>query len=87
LKYNCNILKKDCQKSDADDKTLPNDAKLVTYLDDGRVCYDITRAPKMVDVFDFYYDTYGPGNLLSITWTNGRVNPKLMQTPKPNEKK
>lgn len=78
MSYSCKILLQNCSKEDAKDKTLPQDAKLITYIVDGEVRYDITRAPKMVDAFDFYYDTYGPGSVVSIVWTEGRVNPKLL---------
>lgn len=78
MKYSCKIVAQNCSKEDAKDKTLPTDAKLVTYIVDGEIRYDIARAPKMVDAFDFYYDTYGPGSVQSITWTSGTVNPKLL---------
>lgn len=86
MKYSCKVISQNCSKLDANDKSLPQDAKLITYIVDGEIRYDIARAPRMVDAFDFYYDTYGPGSIQSIVWTEGRVNPKLMPSPN-NEKK
>jgi len=80
VKYSCKVIAQNCSKLDANDKSLPQDAKLITYIVDGEIRYDIARAPRMVDAFDFYYDTYGPGSVQSIVWTEGRVNPKLMSS-------
>ena len=69
-----NIIHRDCEPSFADDKSLPLDSYLVSYNAKNRVIYDVVQGMQ-VDIFDHYYDEYG--NLLSMKWTNGRVNPKL----------
>lgn len=81
------ILHEDCDKILSENKSLPTDAYLVTYMKDDRVTYDIARSSARVDIFDHYYDTYGKGALISINWTKGSVNPKLYQVSKPAEKK
>ena len=86
MKYSCKVIAQNCSKLEANDRSLPQDAKLITYQVDGEIRYDIARAPRMVDAFDFYYDTYGPGSILSIVWTEGRANPKLF-TMNNNERK
>ena len=69
-----NIIHRDCEVSFAKDKSLPLDSYLVSYHAKNRVVYDIVQGMQ-VDIFDHYYDEYG--NLISMKWTDGRVNPKL----------
>jgi hypothetical protein len=40
----------------------------------------------MVDVFDFYYDKHGKGSINKITFSNGKINPRMWNVPKPEEK-
>lgn len=71
-----NILKKDCKKIEAKDKTLPRNSYIVTYLVKEKVTYDIVQANGFVEVFDSYYDEYGKGVIKSIEWTEGTINPR-----------
>jgi len=48
----------------------------VTYVVDGETKHDVVSSNKKVDVFDEYWDKYRTG-LISITQTEGRVNPKI----------
>jgi len=81
------ILHEDCEKNLSENRSLPTDAFLITYMKDNRIAYDITRASARVDIFDYYYDTYGMGALVSINWTKGNANPRLYEAKKPVEKK
>ena len=78
------ILKTDCDPSLQDDKTLPVNAFLVEYLLDGMTKFDIASGNKQVDIFDHYWDLYR-NDLVNMTQTEGRINPKMWNPP--SEKK
>lgn len=83
-KYGIRILEANCEISKAQNKALPTNSYLITYLDmipgGGSYSkhYDIATG-KRVDIFDCYYDKLGKDSrrLLGIEWTDGAVNPKL----------
>ena len=72
-----NIIHKDCDPSFSEDKSLPIDSYIITYVIDDNKKYDIVQAGGFVEVFDCYYDKYGKNSIKSIKWTDGRVNPRL----------
>lgn len=81
------ILVEDCDRSFAQDKTLPRNSYLVTYEYNGFIHYDIVQANARVKIFDSYYDRIGNG-IKSIDWTDGTVNPRIYGEPaKPNKRK
>ena len=83
----CNIIHANCEKSAADDKSLPRNAYLVTYVEKEKLTYDIVMADGKTDIFDQYYDKYKEG-LQRIDWAEGNVKPSLWnKTPTPPEKK
>ena len=59
--YSCQILQEKTTLEAANDKSLPNDARLVWYIVDGVEHIDLTRCRKTVELFDMYYDKYGKG--------------------------
>lgn len=83
-KYDIKILEANCEISKAQNKQLPTNSYLVTYLDMNpggssySHHYDIATG-KTVDIFDCYYDKLGKDSkrLLSIEWTDGTINPKF----------
>ena len=82
-KYQLTFLHIDCSKDKADDKKLPTNAWLVTYLDrkDGSEeftdHYDVVMGVKM-DVFNCYYDKLRDGSRIKhIGWCNGGISPPL----------
>ena len=75
--YSCQILQEKTTLEAANDKTLPNDARLVWYIVDGIEYIDLTRCRKTVELFDMYYDKYGKGAVQKIDFGFGTVNPKL----------
>ena len=85
--YSCQILQEKTTLEEANDKTLPNDARLVWYLADGVENIDLTRCRKVVELFDLYYDKYGPGAVQKIDFGYGQANPKLWGYEKKEEKK
>jgi hypothetical protein len=82
-----NILKKECSPSDANDKSLPINSYIITYVVKGKELYDIVQASSFVEVFDKYYDEYGKGAIKDIRWSSGRVNPKTYGIPPKENKK
>jgi hypothetical protein len=75
--YSCQILQEKTTLEAANDKSLPNDARLVWYIVDGVEYIDLTRCRKTVELFDMYYDKYGKGAVQRIDFGYGTVNPKL----------
>ena len=71
------VIHKDCDSELAKDKSLPVNSYLVCYIENDEKKYDIVQSGSSVDVFDIYYDQYGKGNVRSIEWTDGTINPKL----------
>ena len=83
--YSCEILLEKTTKEKSNDKSFPTDAFNVTYLVDGKVCLDVTRSNKQVNIFDFYYDKYG--NVQKIDYGFGSVNPSQWGYKSPEKKK
>jgi hypothetical protein len=83
-----NIIHKDCDRTLAQDKSLPINSYLVTYLLKDKEKYDIVQAGSKVEVFDTYYDEYGKGTIKEIKWTDGKVSPKVYgYVPKETKKR
>lgn len=78
------IIHKKCDVSLAKDKSLPLDSYLVSYPDGDEICYDIVQGSR-VGIFDYYYDEYR--KVISMKWTDGRVNPKVYGGPFKKSKK
>tara|TARA_Y100001938_G_scaffold144674_1_gene219697 strand:- start:798 stop:1061 length:264 start_codon:yes stop_codon:yes gene_type:complete len=79
------VLIENCDATAAEDRGLPSNSYLVTYLDEEQnKKQDITQGGQ-VDIFDYYYDKYK--NLQALDWTNGTVNPKLYGYKPAEEKK
>ena len=70
------VIHTDCEASLAKDRSLPNNSCLVIYIENNKRKYDIVMSSKMVLIFDEYYDKYKE-NLISILYTEGRVNPRM----------
>jgi hypothetical protein len=70
------IIREDCDKSFSENKSLPNNAYLVTYILNDGVKYDLVQSIKVVDIFDHYYDKYRT-DLKDIKQSAGTANPKL----------
>ena len=85
--YSCQILQEKTTLEAANDKSLPNDARLIYYIVGGVQHIDLTRCKKTVQLFDMYYDKYGPGAVQRIEFGYGQVNPKLWGYKKPDDKK
>ena len=84
--YGCQILLEKTTLEKIKDPSFPNDAYCIWYKVEGETFVDLTRCRKRVDLFDMYYDKYGPGAVQKIDFGYGRTNPKLWGI-KPTEKK
>jgi len=80
------VIHSDCDASLAKDKSLPNNSCLVIYIENNKRKYDIVMSQKMVSIFDEYWDRY-KDNLISILYTEGRVNPRMWGIEKKEDKK
>lgn len=72
------VHKKDCDPSEANDKSLPVNSWIVTYNDGEKTCYDIVVAGKQLDIFDYYWDRYRDDKM-SWKYTKGTISAKLWQ--------
>ena len=84
--YGCEILVENGTWAQVSEKNFPNDARIVTYIVDGKKCYDLTRGRKIVNIFDMYWDKYNSG-LRRIEWGHGTVNPSQYGYKKPQKKR
>ena len=75
-RYSCQILQEKTTIAAANDKSFPNDARLVYYTVDGQNYIDLVRCRKTVELFDMYYDKF-KGDLKSIDFGNGKISAKL----------
>ena len=86
--YGCQILQEKTTLEQANDKSLPNDARLIWYVVDDVEHIDLTRCEKTSKLFDMYYDKYGPGAVKKIDFGYGQMSPKLWGVkPKKESKK
>ena len=86
-RYSCQILQEKTTLAAANDKSLPNDARLIFYTVNGVDYIDLVRCRKTVELFDMYYDAYGPGVVKKIDFSYGQVNPKLWGYESKNKEK
>jgi len=86
--YGCQILQEKTTLEQANDKSLPNDARLIWYVVDDVEYIDLTRCEKTSKLFDMYYDKHGPGSVKKIDFGYGQMSPKLWGVkPKKESKK
>ena len=84
-RYGCDILVENGSYADVCTKDAPNDAYIVKYLVDEKICFDLTRGTR-VRLFDMYWDKFREG-VQSIEFGYGRINPKLWGYQAPEKKK
>ena len=80
------IIHKDCDPTLANDRSLPYTAYLVEYLQDGMTHFDIVVGRNRVEIFDHYWDLYRH-DLINMTQSEGRINPKLWDIKSKETKK
>lgn len=84
-RYGCDIMIENGSYAEVCTKDAPNDAYIVKYTVDDKICFDLTRGSR-TRLFDMYWDKFRE-NLKSIEFGYGRVNPKLWGYQKPQKKK
>jgi len=81
------VIKQNCRPEEADDRSLPNNAFLVSYYDsDGKEKHDLVMSSKQVEIFDYYWDLYRY-SFITMKQAEGRTNPKLWTDPNAPKKK
>jgi hypothetical protein len=85
--YGCEVLLEKTTIEKAKDTSFPNDAYLIWYVVDDKQHIDLVRCHKKVNLFDMYYDKYGPGAVQKIDFGYGRTNPRLWGYKEPEKKK
>lgn len=79
--YGCRVILSGCTPADAKDKSLPNNAYLLTLArENGETWHDIVMGLKS-DIFDAYYDMFGHC-MKKMEYTDGNRNPKLWNAGK-----
>jgi hypothetical protein len=84
--YGCEVLLEKTTLDKVKDPSYPKDAHIVKYVVNNEEHMDLCRSGKMVNIFDFYYDKYGPNSVRSIEWGYGKLNPKLWGYKAPSSK-
>jgi len=80
------ILDQEIDLNKFDDKGLPTDVHIVTYIFDGETKYDVVRGYTMVDIFDAYHDKVRKhGKVVKIASGYGNVRPNLYGKIKSDE--
>ncbi len=84
-RYGCEIMIENGSYDDVCTKEAPNDAYIIEYVVDNKICFDLTRGTK-IRLFDMYWDKFRE-NLQSMSFGYGRINPKLWGYKSPEKKK
>ena len=84
-RYGCDILVENGSYVEVCTKDAPNDAYIIKYLVEDKICFDLTRGTR-TRLFDMYWDKFRE-NLKSIDWGYGRANPKLWGVKTPEKKR
>lgn len=86
-RYACEIIVENGSYAEVCTKEAPTDARIIKYLVDDKICFDLTKGSKS-KLFDMYWDKFRE-NLKSIDFGYGTINPKTWgyQTPKTKKRK
>ena len=85
--YRCELLLEKTTFDKAKDSSFPTDAYLIWYKVENEIHMDLCRCNRRSDLFDLYYDRYGPGSVQKIDFGYGKVSSKLWGYKKPEGKK
>jgi hypothetical protein len=84
-RYGCEIMVENGSYAEVCTKEAPNDAHIIKYMVDDKICFDLTRGTK-TRLFDMYWDKFRE-NLKSIGWGYGKYNPKTWGYKSPEKKR
>ena len=85
--YGCELIYEHATIDQIKDTSVPNDAYLIYYELENNSYVDVCRGRKKVDIFDLYYDKFGPGSVKKIDFGYGRTNPRLWGNKNKDDKK
>ena len=85
-KYSCEIIVENGSYAEVSVKNAPNDAHIIEYILNDKVCYDLTRGLR-TKLFDMYYDKFGPDVIQKIDWGFGTISPRVWGYATPEKKK
>lgn len=83
--YGCEILVDNGTIEDVSKIEYPNDASIIKYYVDDKVCFDLTRGSR-TSLFNMYYDKFKK-DLKEINWGKGTISPKIWGYKSPQTKK
>lgn len=86
-KYGCILIKEKATPEEQKNKNLPTDVYRVFYKIENKVHCDMVRTSRRSDLFDLYYDKFGPGVVQKIDWGYGNINPKSWDYVSPENKR
>ena len=81
-----NFIHKECDRTLAQDRSLTYTSFIIEYSQDGITNFDIVASSKQSEIFDYYWDLYKK-DLINMSATEGRVNPRTWQDPNQKKKK
>ena len=85
--YGCVLIKERATLEEQKNKQLPRDVHRIFYKVQDEIHCDMVRTSRKVDLFDMYYDKFGPGVVHKIDWGYGTINPKSWGYVQPENKK
>ena len=83
--YSSELIVENGSYQDVCTKKAPNDALIVKYMHEDKICFDLTRGSRS-SVFDMYYDKF-KGGLKSIHYGHGNIKPNLWGYKEPQKQK
>ena len=84
--YGCQLIAENATVEQIEDRQLPTDTMIVSYLVEDKLQKDLCRG-STVRIFDLYYDKFGKGSKQGINYGNGTVNPNQWGYKAPSPKK
>ncbi len=86
--YGCQLIAENATKDQIEDRQLPTDTMIVSYMVEDKVQKDLCRG-SAVKIFDLYYDKFGKGSLHGIDFGKGTINPSQWgyKAPTPRKKR
>ena len=84
--YGCQLIAENANSDQIEDRQLPTDTMIVSYLVEDKLQKDLCRG-STVRIFDLYYDKFGKGSIQGINYGNGTVNPNQWGYKAPSPKK
>ncbi len=85
IEYGTELIVENGSYEDVCTRQAPNDAFIVKYFHEGKLCFDLTRGSRS-GLFDMYYDKF-KGELKSIDYGHGNIKPNVWGYTTPEKKK